>query len=148
MSCCRIHCAIRSSLIDRELNSIDRKSGRMFFLQNFQLSPKPIWRVGFFVCPRYKRETLATFLRLLYFAVCVNLLWDLRGGCLHTCLGLSRRRFHWELNDHSIAALERLKIHKWECLYLLGIQERSSPWTRSCHVVVVVSFLLEVAIGC
>ena len=27
-------------------------------------------------------------------------------------------------------------------------KERSSPWTRSCYVVVVVSFLLEVAIGC
>ena len=27
-------------------------------------------------------------------------------------------------------------------------QEKSSPWTWSCHVVVVVSFLLEVAIGC
>ena len=27
-------------------------------------------------------------------------------------------------------------------------KERSSPWTWSYHVVVVVSFLLEVAIGC
>ena len=27
-------------------------------------------------------------------------------------------------------------------------QERSSLWTRSYHMVVVVSFLLEVAIGC
>ena len=27
--------------------------------------------------PRYKRKTLTTFFRLLYFAVCVNLLWDL-----------------------------------------------------------------------
>ena len=28
-------------------------------------------------CLKYKRQTLATFLWLLYFAVCVNLLWDL-----------------------------------------------------------------------
>ena len=49
----------------------------------------------------------------------MNLLWDLRGGCLHTCLGLSRRRFNWELDDHSVAALKSLKIRKWECLYLL-----------------------------
>ena len=27
-------------------------------------------------------------------------------------------------------------------------KERSSPWTRSYHVVMVVSFLLEVAIEC
>ena len=42
-----------------------------------------------------------------------------RGSCLHTCLGLSRRRFHGELDDHSIAALKSLKKHKRVCLYLL-----------------------------
>ena len=42
-----------------------------------------------------------------------------RGGCLHTCLGLSRRRIHGELDDHSVAALKSLKKHKRVCLYLL-----------------------------
>jgi len=40
------------------------------------------------------------------------------------------------------------KSHKRECLYFAKAKERSSPWTWSCHVVVVVSFLHEVAIGC
>ena len=42
-----------------------------------------------------------------------------RGGCLYTCLGLSRRRFHLELTDHLVAALKSLKKHKRVCLYLL-----------------------------
>ena len=42
-----------------------------------------------------------------------------RGGCLHTCLRLSRRRFHEKLDDHSVATLRSLKKHKWVCLYLL-----------------------------
>ena len=42
-----------------------------------------------------------------------------RSGCLHTYLGLSRRRFHWELDDHSIVALKSLKKHQRVYLYLL-----------------------------
>ena len=42
-----------------------------------------------------------------------------RGVFLHTCLGLSRRRFHCELDNHSVAALKSLKKHKRVCLYLL-----------------------------
>ena len=38
-SCCRIYCVNLSGLINRELDSIDRKSCRLFFLQNFRLSP-------------------------------------------------------------------------------------------------------------
>ena len=48
--------------------------------------------------------------------------------------------------------LDLLKVepesHKLENWWLLQIKERSSPWTRSCHVVVVISFLHEVTIGC
>ena len=69
-----------------------------------------------------------------------------RGDCLHTYLGFPR--FKIMLVIDSVDAFKNLKIHKRVCLCLLGIQERSNPWTRSCHVVVVVSFLLEVAIGC
>ena len=42
-----------------------------------------------------------------------------KGGCLHTCSRLSRRRLHRELDDHSVAALKSLKKHKRVCLYLL-----------------------------
>ena len=42
-----------------------------------------------------------------------------RGGCLHIYLGLLRRRFHWEFDDHSVATLKSLKKHKQVCLYLL-----------------------------
>ena len=40
-SYCRIYFVNMFGLINRELNSIDRKSCRLFFLQNFQLSPSP-----------------------------------------------------------------------------------------------------------
>ena len=79
--------------------------------------------------------------------VCESLVRS-RGGCLHTCLGLSRTRFHWELDDHSVAALKSLKIRKRECLYLLENPKRRSLWSRSLHMIVSVSFLHEVAIGC
>ena len=42
-----------------------------------------------------------------------------RGGCLQTCLELSRRRFHRELDDYLVAAQKTLKKHKRVCLYLL-----------------------------
>ena len=41
-SCCRIHCAIRSDSIDRELDSIDRKSCRLLFYRIFQLNSSPL----------------------------------------------------------------------------------------------------------
>ena len=71
-----------------------------------------------------------------------------RGDCLHTYLGLSRTRLCQELDNRFSCCFKSLQIYKRECLCLLGIQERSSLWTQSCHAVVVISFLLEVAIGC
>ena len=72
-----------------------------------------------------------------------------RGVCLHTYLGLSRSRLMsrawWSFQ---LLHKELKEKHKWEYLWLLWIQERSSSWTRSSHVVMVVNFLLEVAIGC
>ena len=142
-SYCRIHCAFRFGSINRELGSTDRKSSRIFFLQNFQAYIT--CRVLCFALG-IKRKPWPHFLGCSNCCVCESLVRS-RGGCLHTCLGLSRRRIHWKLNDHSVAALKRLKIRKRECLYLLGIQERRSLWSRSYHMVVVVSFLHEVAIG-
>ena len=111
--------------IDRELDSIDWKSCRLFFLQNFQLSPSPLRiRVSDLLLPVYKRNPKHIFKRLLreiwvplvsplylgfytqnlskvaQIAVCVNLLWDLWKAFLYINLGLSRRRFVQELDDH------------------------------------------------
>ena len=98
-------------------------------------------------CPKYKRENPSHFLCCSLCCVCESFVRS-RGGFLHTYLGLSRTRLCQELDNCFNCRFKSLKIHKQECLYSLGIQERSSPWTRSCHVVVVVNFLLEVAIGC
>ena len=97
-----------------------------------------------------KRKTLATFFSCcsccLYY-VCESLMRS-RGVCLHIYLGLSRikimSRAWWSFN----CCIKSLKIHKRECLYLLWIKERSCPWTWSYHVIMIISFLLKVAIGC
>ena len=95
-----------------------------------------------------KGKTLAIFLGCCVCYVCESLMRS-RGVCLHTHLWLSRSRLM--LRAWWLLQLLHKKLkekHKWEYLWLLWIQEKSSPWTRSCHVVVVVSFLLKVAIGC
>ena len=48
---------------------------------------------------------LSHVLEVAYIAIYVNLLWDPWGAFLHTSLGLSRRRFLQELDDHSVAAI-------------------------------------------
>ena len=94
-----------------------------------------------------KGKTLATFLCCCLCYVCESLVRS-RGVYLHTYLGLSKSRLisraWWSLQ---LLHKEVKEEHKWEYLWLLWIQE-SSPWTRSSHVAVVVSFLLEIAIGC
>ena len=147
LSCYRTYCVNLPGLIDRELDSTDRYSGRSFFFRIVQLSPSPFDVQGFIFCPRYKRENPSHILGCSLCYVCESFVRS-RGGCLHTYLGLSRTRLCQELDDHFSCCIKSLKIHKWVCLYLLGIQERSSSCTQSCHVVMVVSFLLEVAIGC
>ena len=94
-----------------------------------------------------KGKTLAMFYSCYFCCVCESLVRS-RGVRLHIYLGLSRikimSRTWW-----SVRLLHKeLKDTQAECLCLLWIQEKSSPWTWSCHVVVVVSFLLEIAIGC
>ena len=96
-------------------------------------------------CLKYKRENSSHVLGGSLCCVCESFVRS-RGVCLHTYLGLSRTRLCQELDDQFSCYIKSLKIHKWVCLYLLGIQERSSPQTQSCHMVV--SFLLEVTIGC
>ena len=112
---CRIYCVNLASLIDRELDLIDRKSCWLFFLQNFQLNPSPLRiRVSDLLLPVYKgnlkyvfkwlfREIWVPLVPPLYLGfctqnlskvahiiVCVNLLWDLWGAFLYTSLELLR----------------------------------------------------------
>ena len=48
-SWCRIDSAFRPGLIDRNLGSINQKSGRMHFSAEFQHSPSSLKRLGFYV---------------------------------------------------------------------------------------------------
>ena len=95
-----------------------------------------------------KGKTLATFSGCCLCCVCESLV-RYRGVCRHTHLGLSRLRLMsrawWSLQ---LLHKELKEKHKWEYLWLMWIQERSNPWTRNCHMVIVVSFLFEVVIGC
>ena len=95
-----------------------------------------------------KGKTLAMFQMLLICCVCESSVRS-RGICLHTHLGLSKSRLMSRTWRYLRLLFQEFKeIHKQENLWLLWIKERSSPWTWSCHVVMVVSFLLKVAIGC
>ena len=151
-SCCRIYCVNLPSSIDRELDLTDQNLGRTFFCRIFQLSPslfdvQPFDVQSFMFCLKYKRKNPNHVLGCSLCCVCESFVRS-RGDCLHAYLELSRTRLCQELDDRFSCYFKSLKIYKWECLCLLGIQERSNLWTRSCHVVMVISFLLEVAIGC
>ena len=146
---------------------------QIIFLQNFPTQLKPIWRVGLSVLLLvYKGNPKHIFIRLLRekrvclflylgfctqklskvfvapYVVCVNLLWDQEVVAFTHTYGFQDSRLCQELGDRFSCCNKSLKIRKQVCLYLLWIQERSSLWTWSYHVVMVVSFLLEVAIGC
>ena len=81
---CRIYCVNLPGSIDRELDSIDQKSCRLFFLQNFQLSPSPLRiRVSNLLLPVYKgnpkhifmcavKRDLSAFMPLLYLGFCTK----------------------------------------------------------------------------
>ena len=139
----------KSGWLDQSRIRLDRSKLRqnVFFCKIFQLSLNSFDVQGFIFCPRYKRENPSHVLSCFLCCVCEFFVRS-RDGCLHTYLGLSRTRLCQELDDRFSCYFKSLKIYKQECLCLLEIQERSSPWTQSCCVVVVVSFLLKVAIGC
>ena len=121
----------------------------MHFSAEFQLNPNSFktFRVFLFFCPRYRRQTLATFQCCSYCCLCKSLARSVRNFPLHK-LRIIKRRFVQELDDHSVAAI-RTKRNTSECACTCWrIQERRSPWSRSLHVIVSVSFYWWVAIGC
>ena len=92
-SYCRIYCENLPGLINQELDSIDRKSCRLFFLQNFQLNPSPFDMWGFMFCLKYKRENPSHILGRSLCCVCESL-GRSRGVCLHIYLGLLRFKIY------------------------------------------------------
>ena len=88
-SCYRIYYLNLPGSIDQELDSTDRKSCRLFFLQNFQLSPSLFDVLGFMFCLKYKRENPSHVLGCSLCCVCESFVRS-RGGCLHTYLGFPR----------------------------------------------------------
>ena len=121
----------KSTWLDRSWIRLDRsKVVQIVFSIEFLTQPKPIRiRVSDLFLPVYKGNPKHVFKRLfreiwvplvppLYLGfctknlskvaqivVCINLLWDLWGAFLYTSLGLSRRRFVQELDDHSVVAI-------------------------------------------
>ena len=133
--------------INQGLDSIGRSSRRFFFCRIFQLSPSSFDVYGFMFCLKYKRENPSHIFS--YSLCCVHESFVRPRWLPSHILRVSKiQDYVKNLVIVSVVAFKSLKIHKRVYWCLLGIQERSSPWTRSCHVVVVVSFLLEVVIGC
>ena len=80
-SYCRIYFVNMLGSINRELNSIDRKSCRFFFLQNFQLSPNPF--------NVYKKKNPSHVLGDSLCCACESFVRS-RCSCLHTYLRFLR----------------------------------------------------------
>ena len=89
LSCCKIYCVNLPSSIYQELDSIDRKSCRLFFLQNFQLNLSLFDVEGFMFCPRYNRENPSHVLCCSLYCVCESFVRS-RDGCFHIHLGFPR----------------------------------------------------------
>ena len=127
--------------------SIESRANFFFYRISNSAQARMMCRILCFAL-NIKGKTLATFYCCCLCYVYESLVRS-RDVCLHTYLGLSRLRFMlrawWSIQ---LSHKELEEKHKWEYLWLLWIQERSSSWTRSCHVVMVVSFLLKVAIWC
>ena len=134
--------------IGQKLDSIDRNSCKLFFYRFSNSTQAHITCRVLCFALSIKGKTLATFCYCCLCCVYESLMKS-RGVCLYIYLGLSRSRLMlrawWSFQ---LLHKELKEEQKWEYLWLLWMQERSSMWTQSCHVVVVVSFLLEVAIGC
>ena len=138
--------------------SIDWTLCRLIFCGFFPTQSKPdlTCRVLYFT-PSIKEKNFIYVLEVVN-ELCVESLMRSRGVYPHTYLALSRTRLCQEVSDRFNCCIKNLKkiwnlwvesqSHKWEYLWLQWIKERNSPCTRSCHVVMVVSFLLEVVIGC
>ena len=116
---CRIDSAFWPGSIDQSLGSINRNSGRMSFSAEFQFNPSSFktFRVLCF-CPRYIRQTLATFYCCSYCCLCKSLVRSVRSFPLHKLRIIKKEissRAWWSFS----CCHKNLKKHKQVCLYLL-----------------------------
>ena len=119
--------------IDWKLDSINRISCRLFFfLQNFQLNPSLYDVQGFMFCFKYKKKNPSHVLEVVDM-LCVWIFCE-----IYRCLP-----------SYTVRVIKiKIDVKNLVNLWLLWIKERSNLWTSSCHMIIVVSFLLEVAIEC
>ena len=90
-SYCRIYYVNLPSLIDRELDLIDRSSCRLFFCRIFQLSQARLTCRVLCFALSIKGKTLTTFKGCSICYVCESLVRS-RGVCLHRHLGFPNSR--------------------------------------------------------
>ena len=91
-----------SAWLDRSKLRLDRSNvGQIAFLQIRPTQPYVFKTfLGFLICPKYKRQTLATFYCCSYCGLCKSLVRS-RGAFLYTNLGFSRRRYSLHLDDQN-----------------------------------------------
>ena len=143
---CRIYYVNLPGSIDRELHSIDRKSCKLFFLQNFQLSLSPLRiRVSNLLLPVYKGNPKHVFIRFSERKECASFVfmilylksslifstgvitWRiLRSGIVEVVVFSSHQRYWW--SKLSSVVLES-QIGEF---VLLNLWVRSQSHKRGC----------------
>ena len=137
--------------------SIESSANLIFCRNSNSVQTRLTCRVKYFTSS-IKGKILTTFLKPLESCV-LNILWDLEVFIFTHTFRVIKIKIHVKnFVIASIAAQRTLKKiwniwlesqnYKYENLWLLWIKERSSLWAQSCHVVMIVSFLLEVVIRC
>ena len=89
-----------SAQLDRSKLRLDRSNlGQNVFFYRFPTQPQ-LFKMfqGFLICPKYKRQTLATFQCCSYCYLCKSLVRS-TGAFFYTNLGFSRRRYCLHLDD-------------------------------------------------
>ena len=104
-SWCKIDSAFRPGSINQSLSSINRKSSKMHFSIEFQLSPSSLKRLGFyvFILGIYGKP-YPRFRGCSYGSLCKSLMRSMRSFPLHK-LRVIKRRFIQELDNHSVAVI-------------------------------------------
>ena len=98
-------------------------------------------------CPRYKRETLATFLRGSACCVCESSVRSERWLPSHI-LRIIKKEISLRIDDRFNCYNKSLKIRKRKCLYLLENPRKNESVVSELSLGLVISCLHEVAIGC
>ena len=146
------------SSIDRKLDPINRESQKKKkkkILQIFKSGLSPRKRLGFqFNLSTYKRETLATFFRLLGRHMRYSL-WNLRDFVPSNYTSVYQSKIYNQAmvepscyyKDQQLRVIRSLWVgsqsHKRGCLCSSKSKERKSLWIRRLHMVMSVSYYLR-----